>query len=214
MHRKAKGPLPKMKQQNLALTLALLLAAFVPALVANAQPANATAVQRLQLSAFGGVSGVYTGFQSGKNLSLAAGIDLGLAPHFGVRPVVEVRGVYPVDKGQVDSQKDILGGLKVDFLLHHRVHPYADFLFGRGQMNYGASGFYFGNYIYDITTTYVYSPGAGIDCQFSDHLALKIDAQLQRWAGPTPTASGVVYPKVGTLGLVYIFDFNHHGVVH
>jgi hypothetical protein len=201
-----------MKQDKLVLALALLLAPLSSTLAAHAQPANATAVQRLQLSAFGGVSGVYTGLESGKNLSVTAGIDLDLEPHFGVRPVIEVRGLYPLDKGQISSQKDILGGLKVDFLLHHRVHPYADFLFGRGQMDYGPYGFTFGNYVYDVTTTYVYSPGAGIDCQFSDHLAIKIDAQLQRWSS-APTASGDVYPKIGTLGLVYIFDFNHHGVI-
>jgi hypothetical protein len=201
-----------MKQDKLVLALALLLAPLSSTLAAHAQPANATAVQRLQLSAFGGVSGTFTGLQSGKNLSLAAGVDLALPPYIGIRPVIEVRGLYPVDKGQVASQKDILGGLKFDFLLHHRIHPYGDFLFGRGQMDYGASGFTFGNYIYDITTTYVYSPGAGVDCQFSDHLAFKIDAQLQRWSS-TPTASGDIYSKVGTLALIYIFDFNRHGVI-
>jgi hypothetical protein len=202
-----------MKQDKLVLTLALLLAVLCPALAANAQAANATAEQRMQLSAFGGASGVYTGLESSKNLSLSAGIDLGLAPHYGMRPVIEVRGLYPVDKGKVVSQKSILGGLKVDFLLNHRLHPYGDFLFGRGQMNYGASGFLFQNFIFDITTTYVYSPGAGIDYRFSDHLALKLDAQVQRWSGPTPTASGNVYSKVGTVALVYFFDFNHNGVI-
>jgi hypothetical protein len=203
-----------MKQQNAILRLALLLAILCPALAAHAQPANATAVQRLQLSAFGGASGVYTGLETSKNLSVTAGVDLGLAPFHGIRPVIEVRGLYPVDKGKIVSQKDILGGLKVDFLLNHRLHPYGDFLYGRGQMNYGgASGFFYRMYSYQITTTYVYSPGAGIDYRFSDHLALKLDAQVQRWSGPTPTASGNVYSKVGTVALVYFFDFNHNGVI-
>lgn len=201
-----------MKQDKLVLSLALLLATLSPTLAAHAQPANATAVQRMQLSAFGGASGAYTGLETSKNLSVTVGMDLGLAPHFGVRPVIEVRGLYPLDKGQVVAQKDILGGLKVDFLLNHRLHPYGDFLFGRGQMNYGPSGFSYQNYIFDVTTTYVYSPGAGIDYRFSDHLALKIDAQIQHWSS-TPTASGDLYSKVGTVGLVYIFDFNHHGVI-
>lgn len=201
-----------MKQDKLVSMLALLLTALSPALVAHAQSANATAVQSLQLSAFGGASGVYTGLESSKNLSLTAGIDLGLAPHLGMRPVIEVRGLYPVNKGKIVSQKNILGGLKVDFLLNHRLHPYGDFLFGRGQMNYGTSGFFFQNYIFNVTTTYVYSPGVGVNYRFSDHLALKLDAQFQHWSS-TPTASGDLYSKVGTVALVYFFDFNHHGVI-
>jgi hypothetical protein len=193
--------------------LALLLATLSSASAARAQRTNATAVQPLQLSVFGGASGVYTGLSGGRNLSVAAGIDLGLPPLLGMRPTVEVRGLYPVDIGVIDSQRDILGGLKVDFLLNHRLHPYADFLFGRGQMNYGTYGFLYNNYIYALTTTYVYSPGAGIDYQLSEHLGIKVDGQYQRWSS-TPTPSGTIYSEVGTVGLIYIFDFNHGGVTH
>jgi hypothetical protein len=201
-----------MKQDRVVLTLALLLAAMSSASPARAQRSNPTAAQPLQLSAFGAVAGVYTGLSEGKNFSLVAGVDLGLPPHLGMRPTLELRGLYPVDNGVVDSQRDILGGLKVDFLLNHRLHPYADFLFGRGQMNYGSAGYYYKNYIYDLTTTYVYSPGAGLDFRIADHLAIKVDGQFQRWSS-APTPSGNVYSKVGSLGLVYIFDFNRHGVI-
>jgi hypothetical protein len=184
---------------------ALLLAAAFFAGAARAQQALPTATRSLQLSAFGGVSGVYTGLSGGKNLGIVAGADLGLMPWHGVRPQIELRGLYPVDHGLVDSQKSILLGLRTDFLLNRRLRPYGDFLFGRGQMNYDG-GYLFGNAIYIETTTNVYSPGGGFDYDLSDHLSVKVDAQVQRW-GNTPTRSGNIWAKVGTVGIVYRFSF-------
>ena len=125
-----------MKQVKIILTLALLLATISGTRAAQAQ-GMPTATRQLQLSAFGAVSGVYTGLNGGKNFSITAGGDLGLPPWRGIRPTIEVRGTYPTDHGLVDSQKSILGGLKVDFLLRHRFRPYGDVLFGRGQIDYG-----------------------------------------------------------------------------
>lgn len=186
------------------LFLSLLLAAILPANAAHAQ-AGPTATRGLQLSAFGGVSGVYTGLSGGKNFGIVAGADLGLTPWHGVRPQIELRGLYPADHGLVDSQKSVLLGLRTDFLLNRRLRPYGDFLFGRGQMNYDG-GYLFGNAIYIQTTTNVYSPGGGFDYDLSDHLSVKIDGQYQRW-GNTPTQSGHIWAKVGTVGIVYRFSF-------
>jgi len=197
-----------MKQNRVVLPLSLLLVALLWSRAAAAQ--SPTAVQKLQLSAFGGVSGVFTGLEEGKNFSLTLGADLALPPIAHVRPTIEVRGTFPADHGLVDSQKDILGGLRADFLLNRRIHPYGDFLFGRGQMNYGTFGYFYQNYVYDLTTTYVYSPGAGFDYDLGDHFGLKVDGQFQRWSS-APTPSGTVYAKVGTVGLVYRFDFNGRG---
>src|ERR1035438_2530263 len=167
-----------MKQLRLIQALALLLATISGWRVAAAQ-ALPTAAQPLQLSAFGGVSGVFTGLAGGKNFSITAGGDLGLPVWHGLRPVVEIRGTYPMDRGLVVAQKDALGGLKVNFLLGRRIHPYGDFLAGRGEMDFRL-GYIFGNTIYDVTTTWVYSPGAGFDYDLTDRLSLKVDAQLQR----------------------------------
>ena len=199
------GAVTKMKQVRI-LTLALLLA-ICCAPAASAQYTMPTASRALQLSAFGGVSGVFTGLQGGKNFSITAGGDLGLPPWRGLRPTIEIRGIYPTDHGLVDSQKSILFGGKVDFLLNHRIHPYGDFLFGRGQINYGQFGYVYGDYIYSLTTTYVDSPGAGFDYRLTERLAVKVDGQFQRWAA-APTPSGVIYSKVGTAGLVYYFNFD------
>jgi len=193
------------KQSRIVLTLALLLAAISWEDQATAQVALPTASRTLQLSAFGGFSGVYTGLAGGKNFSITAGGDIGFLPYRGMRPSLEVRGTYPLNKGKIDSQKNILGGLKVDFLLNHSIHPYGDILFGRGEMKYG-SGYPFNNSIYLLTTTNVISPGAGFDYDLSDNLSIKVDGQFQHW-GYAPTPSGSLYSKVGTVAVVYKFNF-------
>lgn len=60
------------------------------------------------------------------------------------------------------------------------------------------------SYTYLVSTTYVYSPGAGFDLNLSDHLAIKVDGQIQKWSS-VPTASGKLYSTLGTIGLVYRF---------
>ena len=200
-----------MKQLRLIQALALLLATISGWRVAAAQ-ALPTAAQPLQLSAFGGVSGVFTGLAGGKNFSITAGGDLGLPVWHRLRPAVEIRGTYPLDRGLVVAQKDAMGGLRVNFLMGPRFHPYGDFLAGRGEMDYRL-GYIFGNTIYDVTTTWVYSPGAGFDYDLTDHLSLKVDAQLQHWGGDTPNTKGHIYSSVGTVGLVYRFNFrNRNGI--
>jgi hypothetical protein len=198
-----------MKQNPVVLSLALLFASLSWSYVAWAQ--NPTAIQRMQLSAFGGVSGVFTGLAGGKNFSFTAGTDLALPPiHRVVRPTVEIRGTYPLDHGLVSSQKSILGGLRTDFLLGHRIHPYGDFLFGRGESNYG-TGYFFGNFEYVLTTNYVYSPGGGFDYDLGDHFGVKVDGQYQRWSS-APTPSGTIWSTMVTGALVYRFNFNHHDI--
>ena len=88
-----------------------------------------------------------------------------------------------------------------------RFHPYADFLIGRGQIDYHAPGFVFGNVLYITSNTMVYSPGVGLDCNLTHNLAIKADVQFQHWSTPV-TASGSIHPTALTLGVVYSFDFN------
>jgi hypothetical protein len=167
-----------------------------------------TAERQLQLSAFGAVSGDFTGLGGSKNLSITAGGDFGLPPWRGIRPSLEVRGRYPEAGGSIDTQRDILGGVRVDFLLNDRFRPYGDFLFGRGQMNYGATGYIYGDNIYSLTTTYIDAAGLGFNYDLNERFAIKADAQLERW-GSAPTSSGHIYSTIGTAGLVYTFNFEH-----
>ncbi len=184
---------------------ALLLAVSLPAYSAHAQ-AIPTASRGLDLSAFGAVAGVDTGLSGGRNLSFVVGADLGFVPVHGVRPTVEVRGLYPMDGGSIASQRSILFGPRADFLLNHRLRPYGDFLLGRGQMDYQNGGYLFGPNVYVETTTNVYSPGGGVDYDLSQNLSVKADVQFQHW-GYSPTPSGGLWSKVGTVGVVYHFTF-------
>jgi hypothetical protein len=176
--------------------------------VAEAQ-ARATGVQGNQLSVFGGATGTFTGLNSGRNLGITGGVDLRFRPlpFFHLLPSLEVRGTYPVDQGGVIGERSILGGLKVE---RHfgRLRPYLDGLFGRGQINYvqplpNPSFTFF----YLQTTSNVLSGGAGVDFAVTDHLDLKAEVQLQRWATPV-LSNGHFESEPLTAGFSYYLDFN------
>ncbi len=169
-----------------------------------------TATQPLQLSAFGAATGTYTGLGGGRNLGITAGVDLGFKPFYRFYPTAEVRGTYPVNGGQVDAQENVLFGIKLA-RFYGRYHPYADFLFGRGKINYQNGGYPdpTGTLLYLDTVSNVFSYGGGLDLDLTDQIAFKVDAQFQQYAAPV-TTSGHIYSKAISLGLVYRFDFNHH----
>jgi hypothetical protein len=194
-----------MKRNGFGLMLVLLPAVWLSSQYAGAQ-GSPTADRQLQLSAFGAASGVFTGLEGGKNLSFTGGVDFGLLSHHGLRPVVEVRGTLPLKKGTIDAEKSVLGGVRVDFFLGHRVHPYGDFLFGRGETDY-LTGYVYNNYLYALTSTNIISPGGGLEYDLNENLALKLDGQFQHW-GAAPTPSGSVYSTVATAGATYRFDFS------
>ena len=169
-----------------------------------------TATQQLELSAFAGGTGTFTGLEGGKNLDITAGADVTFLGFRLLRPSFEVRGSYPIDKGTINSQKSFLLGPKVEHRFG-RLHPYVDFLIGRGEIDYGAGGFAVGNVLYISSTSTIYSPGGGVDYNVAHQIDLKADVQYQHWDTPV-VASGVIHPVALTLGAVYRFDFNprHH----
>jgi len=181
---------------------------FAGLLTTNKAHAQAvpTATRGVQLSAFGGVAGVYTGVADGRNASIVLGGDIAFSVFHGTRPSVEVCGLFPIDSGSVLDQRSILFGPRVAFLPRRRFHPYGDFLFGRGEINYLHGGYIFGPFLYVQTTTNVFSPGFGLDYDLTPQISLKVDGQYQHW-GYTPTSSGSAWSKVGTVGVVYRFNF-------
>jgi hypothetical protein len=181
----------------IALVLALTLTAR-----AHAQNIP-TAVARIQLYTWGGVSGNFSGVSLADNLDVTAGVDLEVHPLFGLYPALEVRGLYPIDAGQVIAEKNALAGIR---LARHvqPFTPYGDVLFGRGQLNFLNGGYPTpsGNYYVLSNTSNVLSFGGGTDYALNSRFALKGDFQFQRYASPV-TTSGFVYSKVFTLGIVY-----------
>jgi len=186
--------------------LLLLFFATIPAF----SQGSSTDLRAIQLYAFGGVTGVYTGLDQGKNLGITAGVDLGYGMHYGLLPQIEVRGTFPMDKGQVVGEKSFMGGLRVE-KPYGRYHPYGDFLFGRGQLSYQGPGFLNpdGTVLYQRTNSNVWSPGGGIDIDVTRSIAFKADFQYQHFDTPV-TVSGSIYSKAITVGAVYRFGYRQN----
>jgi hypothetical protein len=169
-----------------------------------------SATQPLRILAFAGATVTNTGLDSGKNAGVTAGVDLSVPSYRGLHPSIEVRGTFPSESGSVDSQKNVLGGLKV--ALHYGpLYPYVNLLLGRGEITYPGNGHQVPGtpIFYTKSSTLVVSPGAGLDLDLPHQLAFKIDLQLQHYATKV-TTSGHIYAEAATAGLVYRFDFNHH----
>ncbi|MEO6983163.1 MAG: outer membrane beta-barrel protein [Edaphobacter sp.] len=191
-------------------TLATLAVLAFPASIAHAQAAHPTATRQAQISVFGGLTGTYTDLEGGKNGGITAGADFTFLSLPHVRPALELRGTYPVKSGHIDSQKNFLIGPKVESQFG-RFRPYANFLIGRGSIDYLNGGLLYNNVLYLRTNTTVYSPGVGVDFDLSTNWSAKADFQYQYWHIPA-TRAGSLHPKATTLGIVYRFTFNprHH----
>jgi hypothetical protein len=160
-------------------------------------------------SVFVGATDVYTGLASGRNLSVAAGVDLAFRPQSRLQAAFEYRGMYALGKGSVDSLKSNLGGMKLSARFG-RVTPYADLLAGRGETTYAAGGYQVPNkpIFYTLSSSTVFSLGGGTDIAATEHFALKVDLQVQRYSSPV-TTSGHLYSETGTIGFTYFFDLGH-----
>ena len=89
------------------LVAASILTAMSGKLCSQAAP---TATQRVHLSAFAGVSGVYTGLEGGRNLSVTAGTGIGAGSFFRLHPSLEVRGTVALDGAQSTRRETSLAG--------------------------------------------------------------------------------------------------------
>lgn len=113
-------------------------------------------------------------FLGATNAGLTAGATLGFHPFFYLTPALEVRGTLPIDQGSVDGQKNVVGGLQVATQLH-RVHSYANILFGRGEITYLKGGIRFlaSSSLHRLHDN-VLSPGAGIGFALSSPWSIKL----------------------------------------
>ena len=194
-----------MNFRQLQVGLALFTTIFSVLNFAQAQSVP-IATQQLQLSAFAAGTGAFTDLDGGRNRDITAGADLTFLTFLLIKPSLEVRGTYPIDKGQIASQKNFLVGPKVEYPLG-RLHPYADLFFGRGEIAY--NNFIVGEVQYLSSSTSVFSPGIGVDYDLTHQVAVKADFQDQHWDTPA-SISGSISPRTLTLGAVYAFDFNRN----
>ena len=173
---------------------------------ADAQ-ASPTATREIGLSAFGVLSGIHTGFESSKNLSLTAGADISFHPFRGIYPSLEIRGTAPLASGNLASQKNLLAGLKLA-KPYGRVTPYANFLAGRTEFRYKTFPLTpdFSTY-YVQSTSNLFSPGGGVDFSISNQLSFKLDAQVGFYSSPVTTSGRSVLSSVSA-GFSYRFSFD------
>ncbi len=184
-------------------TLLAAAALLVSVHAAHAQ-AVPTASANMRISTFAGVSANYTGVELAKNGDVTAGVDIGFRSFAGFYPAFEARGLYPIAKGNVVNQENLLAGIRLG---RHKenFNPYGDVLFGRGKLT-------FPNGLPNPTDTFVVlsntsnvlSFGGGLDYNMSQHFGVKGDFQFQKYDTPV-TASGSVFSKVFTAGITYRF---------
>ena len=156
----------------------------------------------MTLSAFAGVSANFTGVQLAGNKDVTAGFDIGFRPFAGFFPALEGRGLYPIVKGDVVNQENLLAGLRLG-RRKDRFNPYGDVLFGRGKLKFPAGlAIPTGKFIVLSNTTNVFSLGGGLDYNLSRHFGAKADFQFQKYQTPV-TASGSVFSKVFSVGMTY-----------
>jgi hypothetical protein len=180
-----------------------LCAAFFTSAVPSARAQKVpTAVEQLHISAFGGITGRETQYRGGRNGDITAGFDFGFRPYRFIRPSVEVRGTIDVDKGHVDGQKDILGGIKLE-TRYRALHPYVDFLVGRAGVTYPGTGAQVPgeNIFYTSSSATALDGGGGFDFDLTRHFAFKADSQLLRF--DTPVTPAHIHPYEVTLGVTY-----------
>lgn len=198
-------------------SLTLVCAVFVFASSVSLAQSAPTASRMFEPSAFVGLTGTYTGLESSRNLGVTAGVDIGFHPLFGLLPSIEARGTFPLASGTIVGERDALFGLRVQ-KRYNRVRPYADILFGRGELKYQSGGFIVPaqNFLYIESTSNVISPGVGVELDLTPHFAAVIDGQLEHWnipfsTGTNPASPGSLYSKAGTIGVVYRFSWLLHG---
>lgn len=198
-----------------------------------------TASQDMEISAWGGATGAYTGIYGSRNLLVTAGAAVAFRPFHGVRPAVEVRGTLPLMNGAYAGERNMLVGATFSKNVLPRLDIYGDFFWGKGKIEYQGGGLVdaTGTFAYVYNYSNVFSPGGGAEYRLTRRISLKADVQLQRYETPftqtflqvsvpvvnpgggSGTASGTSYiidspshavAKAGTIGVKYRFNFNRH----
>lgn len=184
------------------LLLAIILFASPSELFAQS---TVTADKSMDVTIFGGLQHLDPDYgRSGYGFT--AGADLTRYFHFPIAPSFEVRGNYAHANFVTESTQ--LFGFRVKTDLRHRIHPYADFLIGAGEIHFDqplAPG-----YTHDGSV--VYSYGAGVDYDLYKNFAAKVDFQGQSWnMGPESAAPGAanftLAPTTWVFGLAYRIPF-------
>jgi hypothetical protein len=167
-----------------------------------------TATKGAEITVFGGYTASKTDYGDFAKTGFMGGANFTLFPsHWFVEPSVEFRFDYARSNEVSEHaylvgprlQKDIKGG---------RLHPYADFLFGQGTINFNPA-------VLGVERAWgpARSYGGGVDFDISRHLSLKGDFQEQSWnTGKNPKlkpdgSDFTLSPQTFIFGVTYHFQF-------
>lgn len=183
----------------LPLTLSFLLFGLI-ALAPESSSAQgiSTGSKSLDLAAFGGYVNINPDHGGTRNTGFTLGADATRYLHWPIAPSLEVRANYA--NGAIVDEKSYLGGIRAQVDVLHRIHPYADFLFGYGTIHYyvpPAPG-------YTDDNSAVESYGAGIDIDLLSNFQGRLDYQSQHWAFD---AHNTISPTAVTVAVRYVFPF-------
>lgn len=173
--------------------------------------AATTASRVIDISPFASISEVSTGIGAGRNTSITAGVSFRFERRLGLSSSAELRGTTPTSSGSIVSEKTIVGGLQLAKPVG-RLRPFADILFGRGQLGYSNDGVQVPqrDIAYTKSSSNLVSPGVGVLYDINDKFSLRADLQKQYFRTPV-TGSGSATSTPVIFGIAYHFPCTTHG---
>jgi len=151
-----------------------------------------------------GANATPTFFNSGKNVLITAGLDVGFYSFGHYTVGAEVRGSFPVNSGKFVGERALLGGARLSYESNVPLRPYIDVLAGRGQLDYQNGGLVIGNLLYRQTAGAVYAGGGGLEWDMLRQISLKADVQVEQWSTPV-VSRGYIRGGQVSIGAAYRF---------
>ena len=154
-----------------------------------AAQATPTATAPLDASVFAGYSLTRPDWGNNTNQGVSFGFDLSHGFKFPIVPSLEARA--NLSNGPIVNERVYLFGVRGEYRLRGRFHPYGDLLIGPGNIHYNVFSGYPG-YIGDNSV--VKTMGGGVNFDVCSHFQIKIDAQYQFWNfGSNYTLTPITY---------------------
>lgn len=166
---------------------------------AQATPVRSRAAE---LSAFVAYTNLTPDYGGGHNSGITLGANyLKYLPW--VSPALELR-FKTAPGGAAVGERTFGGGVRLEHQISY-FHPYVDFLVSKGTITF-ANKAYLGSNGTGSNGSIVYSFGGGLDYDFAEQWAARVDYQGEHWdLNETPAIT--LAPKVITVGVLYRFRF-------
>ena len=122
-----------------------------------------------------------------------------------ISPALEIR--FKTAWGQTVGERTFGGGLRVEHQFGY-FHPYADLLVSTGTINFAQENYIGANGI-GTNNSVVYSYGGGLDYDFADQWAARVDFQGEHW-NLEETPNITLAPRAFSIGVLYRVRFRRH----